>query len=255
MDMIRAGIGNILGKYSCLNDWRLANTILDEPLCPWVYDLVMAEVQNCAGNITGCMARDPHAIGDLMNSLVMIGVAMAYVGNSRPASGSEHHLSHYFEITGIIHNRSYLDHGIDVAYSTVITAALREKILNTPWPDTQYRLDRDAYVAEMTRIYGPVAEGCIALQDKVGLYNKDMLSVYKAKEAKIRQVLSQMPTAEEIQGMLEAVGLDMGEFYKLYSQEKLADAVSYAKELKDRYSVLWMYYDMFGGEKYGCCKD
>ena len=45
MNMIRAGIGDILGKHSCLNDWRLANTILDESLCPWVYDLVMAEVK------------------------------------------------------------------------------------------------------------------------------------------------------------------------------------------------------------------
>ena len=131
MNMIRAGIGDILGKYSCLNDWRLANAILDEPLCPWVYDLVMEEVKNCAVNITGCMARDPHAIGDLMNSLVMIGIAMAYVGNSRPASGSEHHLSHYFEITGIIHNRSYLDHGIDVAYSAILTAHLRSLLADS----------------------------------------------------------------------------------------------------------------------------
>ena len=27
---------------------------------------------------------------------------LSFVGTSRPASGSEHHLSHYFEITGIL---------------------------------------------------------------------------------------------------------------------------------------------------------
>ena len=29
-------------------------------------------------------------------------------------------------------------------------------------------------------------------------------------------------------------------------EKKIADAISYAKELKDRYTVLWMYYDLFG---------
>ena len=255
MDMIQAGYGDIVGKYSALNDWRLSQVVNNEYFCQTIYDLTFQMVHKTLNLAEGLVNRDAQSVQVLMEALVIVGIAMSFAGSSRPASGSEHHFSHFFEITGIVNGEEYLPHGIDVAYSTVITAALREKILNTPWPDTQYRLDRDAYVAEMTRIYGPVAEGCIALQDKVGLYNKDMLSVYKAKEAEIRQVLSQMPTAEEIQGMLEAVGLDMGEFYKLYSQEKLADAVSYAKELKDRYSVLWMYYDMFGGEKYGCCKD
>ena len=33
--------------------------------------------------------------------------------------------------------------------------------------------------------------------------------------------------------------------------DKIKDAISYAKELKDRYTVLWLYYDLFGGKPYG----
>ena len=33
-----------------------------------------------------------------------------------------------------------------------------------------------------------------------------------------------------------------------FNENNLIDAISYAKELKDRYTVLWMYYDMFGGK-------
>ena len=40
---------------------------------------------------------------------------MAYVGNSRPASGSEHHLSHFFEIVGVLRREKYLPHGVDAA--------------------------------------------------------------------------------------------------------------------------------------------
>ena len=175
-----------------------------------------------------------------------MGIAMAFAGSSRPASGSEHHLSHYFEITGIVRDEPYFPHGIDVAYSTVVTAGLRQKLATEPWPDTQFCPAREDYEAEVKRIYGPVGDGCIKLQDKVGLYEKDMVSVYKAKEEEIRGILAQMPTAEEIESMLAAVNMKMDAFYQLYSEEKIADAVLYAKELKDRYSVLWMYYHLFG---------
>ncbi|MBP3479468.1 MAG: sn-glycerol-1-phosphate dehydrogenase [Oscillospiraceae bacterium] len=248
MDMIRAGYGDIVGKYSALNDWKLSAIVNKENFCQFVYDVTYDMLLKTLQLADGLVKRDTESVKVLMEALVIVGIAMAFVGSSRPASGSEHHLSHYFEITGIVRNEEYFTHGIDVAYSTVITASLREKILNTPWPEKQYRPARTEYEAQVQRIYGPVAEGCIALQDKVGMYEKDMLAVYKANEAQIRKVLAEMPTASQIEAMLNAVGLDMQEFYKLYSQEKIADSLLYAKELKDRYTVLWMYYDLFGDQ-------
>ena len=248
MDMIQAGYGDIVGKYSALNDWQLSRIVNDEYFCQDIYDMTFDMVHQTLALADGLLKRDEESVKVLMEALVIVGIAMSFAGSSRPASGSEHHLSHYFEITGIVNNEEYFPHGIDVAYSTVVTAALREKVLSTPWPDTQYRLSREAYEAEVKRIYGPVAEGCIALQDKVGVYGKDMLSIYKAKESEIRAVLAEMPTASEIEAMLAAAGLHMSEFYKLYSEKKIADAIGYAKELKDRYTVLWMHYDLFGGK-------
>lgn len=247
MDMIQAGYGDIVGKYSALNDWKLSAVVNGEYFCQEIYDLTFDMLQKTLKLADGLVKRDEESVGVLMEALIVVGIAMSFAGSSRPASGSEHHLSHYFEITGIVHDEPYFPHGIDVAYSTIVTAKLRDEILAKPFPAQQYRPTREAYVAEVSRIYGSVAEGCIALQDKVGLYNKDMLSVYKAKEAEIRSVLAEMPKASEIADMLGAVGLDMAEFHKLYSDKKIQDAIWYAKELKDRYTVLWLYYDLFGG--------
>jgi glycerol-1-phosphate dehydrogenase [NAD(P)+] len=248
MDMIQAGYGDIVGKYSALNDWQLSRIVNDEYFCREIYDLTFDMVKKTLALADGLKERKEESVRVLMEALVIVGIAMSFAGSSRPASGSEHHLSHFFEITGLVNGEAYFPHGIDVAYSTVITAALREKLLQQPWPQVQYRPDRAAYVAEMSRIYGPVAEGCIALQDRVGLYEKDMLTVYRAKEAQIRSVLAQMPAAGQIREMLEAVGLDMDDFDKMYTPEKVCDAIAYAKELKDRYTVLWLYYDLFGGQ-------
>lgn len=253
MDMIRAGYGDIVGKYSALNDWKLSWVVNGEYFCQEIWDLTAGMVEKTLKLANGLLKRDEESIRVLMEALVTVGIAMSYAGSSRPASGSEHHLSHYFEITGILREEPYFSHGIDVAYSTVVTTKLREMLLSKPWPQVQYRPDRDTYEQEIHRIYGSVAQGCIDLQDKVGRYGKNMLSVYREKEKAIRAVLSEMPKASEIEAMLNAVGLDMADFHKLYSDQKRLDAVWYAKELKDRYTVLWMYYDLFGGEENAIC--
>ena len=248
MEMMRAGYGDSVGKFSARNDWRLSHAVNGEYLCPYIYDLTMEMVEKTLALASSLVKREEESVGVLMEALIVVGIAMSFAGSSRPASGSEHHLSHYFEITGIVHGEDYFPHGIDVAYSTIVTAGLREEILNKPWPDQQYRPTREEYKAQIQRIYGSVADSCIALQDKVGLYNKDMLSVYKAKETEIRAALAQMPKASEIEAMLNAVGLDAKEFHKMYSDRKIEDAIWYAKELKDRYTVLWLHYDLFGGK-------
>ena len=58
-----------------------------------------------------------------------------------------------------------------------------------------------------------------------------------------------MPSSEEINKMLRIVDLDINEFYSLYGKEKIEKAILYAKDLKDRYTVLWINYDFYGDEK------
>lgn len=100
----------------------------------------------------------------------------------------------------------------------------------------------------MHALYKTSAAGCMALQEKMGRYRDMDIGIYKAKEAQIRSILAEMPTAGQIEEILDLARLDMGEFYALYGREKLLDAVLYAKDLKDRYTVLWLYYDLFGSQ-------
>ena len=67
------------------------------------------------------------------------------------------------------------------------------------------------------------------------------------KEKEIRRILKEMPSAEEIKEMLCRVGLDIKELFELYGEAKIVDAVLYSKDLKDRYTVLWMNYDLSKG--------
>ncbi len=250
MEMIAAGYGDIIGKYSALNDWKLANVVYGEYFCPYIYDTTYAMIEQTRGTVKGLRERDPDSVGTLMEALVVVGIMMSFAGSSRPASGSEHHLSHFFEITGIVHGRPYLPHGIDVAYSTVVTAAIREQLLASAWPTEQPAEAREDYLAAMDRVYGSVGASCVALQDKMGRYGEDRLTVYREKESAIRAILAEMPTALEIEQMLLPAALHVEELFATYGKDKIADAVRYAKDLKDRYTVLWMNYDVNGGVWY-----
>ena len=152
-DMIRAGYGDILGKYSALNDWKLSRCINDEYFCSYICDLTMEQVDRTLALREGLMRRDTESVKTLMEALIVVGILMSFAGSSRPASGSEHHMSHFFEITGILHGDQYLPHGIDVAYSTVLTAKIREKILARPFPPAIFREPEQQLKKNLERIY------------------------------------------------------------------------------------------------------
>ena len=249
MDMIRAGYGDIIGKFSALNDWKLSHLINGEYFCQYIYDLTYAQITQTIDLAENILNRDEGSIKTLMEALTMIGILMSFAGSSRPASGSEHHLSHFFEITGILTKSEYFSHGIDVGYSTIITAMIREAILKNRFPDVIYRPSFEAYSKKMHALYKTSADGCIALQEKMGRYRNTTISTYLSKEKEIRNILAEIPTAQQTEAILSRAGFDIREFYALYGKEKITDAVFYAKDLKDRYTVLWLYYDLFGGDR------
>ena len=243
MDMLQAGYGDIVGKYSCLNDWKLSALINGEYFCQKVYDITYETADKVKKLAKGVVERNEEAVGALMEALVIVGIAMAYVGNSRPASGSEHHFSHYFEITGILNNTPYLAHGIDVVYAAVLTAKLREQILSSK--PKRRAFDEAAWMKDVERIYLTSAEEVVALQKKLGWYWEDNSIKVLPKWEQIKAVLEEAPSESEMLAMVEAVGLNYQEFVNLYGQAKIDDGTLYAKDLKDRYTVLWLYYEFF----------
>lgn len=248
MDMIRSGYGDIIGKYSSLCDWHLGHAVDGEYYCPYIDRIIRDTVEEVRASAAGLLRREEKAIEALARALVVVGITLAFVGNSRPASGSEHHLSHFFEIVGIERGEDYLPHGTDVAYAAVITARLREELCARAWPKTGYRPTREEFLSDMDAQYGRVAAGCVALQDKVGNYEKDRVPVYLFREKELREILSEMPSSAEMEALLSEIGFRMPDFYAFYGEGKIQNAIRYAKDLKDRYTVLWMYYDLFGGE-------
>lgn len=245
IEMIQSGYGDIIGKLSCLNDWKLSVVVNDEYFCDYVYDLTMSAVDSIKDDGEKLLNRDSSSVKKLMEALITVGIAMAYVGNSRPASGSEHHLSHYFEVVGIMENTPYLMHGTDVLFSAVETCKIREKIAKLDNPLSKCDFSKVDWQGDIKQLYGKAADGVIELQEKLGTYKDDKTQIYADKWKKIKSVLNNAAKSDEILKYIESVGLDYKTFTDTYGEKKINDAIWYAKDLKDRYTVLWLNYSLF----------
>ncbi len=122
--MTAAGFGDIIGKYTCLMDWNLASVVKGEEIHAEAYAL-MEEARTAVMNAFDGLTRyESEAIAKLMNALVTAGTSMAICGNSRPASGSEHHQSHFLEMDFVRRGEKIPMHGLKVAIGTLVSLEL-----------------------------------------------------------------------------------------------------------------------------------
>jgi glycerol-1-phosphate dehydrogenase [NAD(P)+] len=126
MIMIQAGFGDVLGKLTALADWKLSRIVNDEFYCETIAELVQKGVDKCIASAEGLADRDENAIRYLAEALIITGISIGLAGVSRPASGTEHQLAHYWEIKAVEKGVDHPLHGNSVGVGTVITAMLYE---------------------------------------------------------------------------------------------------------------------------------
>lgn len=126
MPMLTAGFGDIIGKFTSLADWRLSHQLNGEYYCPEVAGVIEAAVETCAANAKALAQREPQAIQAVTEALILSGLAMGMVGVSRPASGAEHQMAHYWEMDALRRGEEHPLHGNAVGVGTVLAASLYE---------------------------------------------------------------------------------------------------------------------------------
>ncbi|MBQ8685150.1 MAG: sn-glycerol-1-phosphate dehydrogenase [Clostridia bacterium] len=122
--MTAAGFGDIIGKYTCLTDWRMAHALKGEPIDEEAYALMEQARTACVNAFEDLTNHTGEAVAKLMDALITAGLSMAKCGNSRPASGSEHHQSHFLEMDFVRRGEKIPMHGLKVAIGTLVSIEL-----------------------------------------------------------------------------------------------------------------------------------
>ena len=127
-----AGFGDILGKYVGIVDWKVAHYTIGEYYCENIVSLVkkaVADVVAMADKVTLC---DPDAAKAIMDSLILTGCAMQLAKCTRPASGAEHVVSHFWEIHKLEKGIWPDFHGKKVGIATLLVTRIYKKLLAYP---------------------------------------------------------------------------------------------------------------------------
>lgn len=93
---IYSGMGDLFSKTTAIHDWKLSYHKCKNT----VNDFAATVSQNAADTFSYFKDKDlnnPEYVKIIASSLLMTGIAMIIAGNSRPASGSEHLISHAYD--------------------------------------------------------------------------------------------------------------------------------------------------------------
>ena len=124
-----AGYGDILGKDVGIVDWKVSHYTTGEYYCENIVSLVkkaVADVVSMTDKVTAC---DPEAARAIMDSLILTGCAMQLAKCTRPASGSEHVVSHFWEIHKLEKGIWPDYHGKKVGIATLLVTRIYKKLL------------------------------------------------------------------------------------------------------------------------------
>lgn len=127
-EMVAAGFGDMLGKYTSLFDWSFGQLEGGEPYSEEVAEITRVALQKCVDNIELIAKRDQEGIRILIEALIESGLAMLLFGQSHSASGAEHHLSHYWEMEYIRLGNRQLLHGAKVGVACAEISKLYHRL-------------------------------------------------------------------------------------------------------------------------------
>ena len=245
--MIAAGMGDMLGKYTSLADWKLDHILWGEPYDSQIAARLERALLACVENVEGVRQADPQGIANLLGGLVESGICMIQAGNSRPASGAEHHLSHFWEMKLLRQSRPAVLHGAKVGVGTVLTAGRWEQVRALSLQDVEQRLSRSRLPSlEQERqaieaAFHPNTEPIYQNQTRFLELSEANYTVLKEKIhqnwGEIKEIAARVPMATRMIELFEQVGGPTQVSGIGLDAQDEAEALRYAHYLRNQFTV------------------
>lgn len=240
-DLILSGIGDMLGKFIALAEWKIAHAVTGEAFCQEIHDIMDEAVTNIMNNCKQAQDGDDEAVAQVVYGLLMSGIAMQMFGNSRPASGAEHHISHFIEIqTEAFSETSDASHGEKVGVGTILASAEYHKLAKiediAPYVIPYKAWDREwirSYVGE--RLYEPTLK-----EHETDALAKVTPEALIQNWPKIREIVNQIPTAEQLYDTMAQLGAKRSLSDIGISESKLAELLDNSPLARNRLTLMRM---------------
>lgn len=259
-DMIAAGFGDLLGKYTCNMDWRLSNVVNDEYFCEYTSSYVIDALEGClaiAGQFeSNELSRNTGILEKLMEGLIVSGLAISMIGYSRAASGAEHIISHFFEFKHLVGEYGHFFHGETVSLGTWIMINLYRKVFSMSFTELRKQpsaTDEEKYRKQRAELlkseYGKY-EGPIEAQwnknSPTAAHKENILQTLESKwQALQKEVTVRLPKPDVVAAYCEKVNVPYRPSHFNFSTEFVKRSIICAKEMRTRYTLLSLLDELF----------
>ena len=198
-----AGFGDMMAKYVALIDWRVSHLVSGEPLCERVAGLVREAADRILALAPRVLATDEESAAAVFEALLLTGVAMSFTKTSRPGSGTEHILAHFWECMELVEGKTPNYHGTDVGVATLLI--LREYARLAAMPAIRARRETPAWDA-IYRDYGPLAPDVRRLNTPDTIVDAIDPAALERAWPEIRGIVGTVPQAAEIERAMRVAG-------------------------------------------------
>ena len=205
--LARSGVGDILAKYTALADWRVANLLIGEHFCRTICGIMDEAVETVVSRTDGILTGDEGAFAALTYALVMSGIAMQMMGNSRPASGAEHHISHMIEMeAAALDAVSTALHGEKAGVGAVLAAGEYRRLAGTETIEDRVKPYRPVAEEEIEAVYGRDLAQAIIRENREDCLAGVTRSLLAEKWPEVRAIAARLPEEGEIGAILSRLG-------------------------------------------------
>ena len=237
MRLTKSGFGDMIGKYIALADWKIANLIVGEYFCDYIYSMTFDATQAVLASAKGIARGDKDSYGKLTYGLLMSGLAMQLLGNSRCASGAEHHISHLIEMRPIgLGAESSALHGEKVGVGTLLCARKYHQTLENPklcYDD--YEPAEKEYIEKM---FGNGLTASIIEENRVDACFGIKGEAINSKLEQIKKIVNEIPNAEALEEIYRELGV-IGTLSEIGVPEELSDTLlEYSPLVRNRLTLM-----------------
>jgi len=246
--LVAAGFGDMLGKITSLADWKLGSLLWHEPFDEAIYTRSEKAIEACIAHTEAIGAQTTDGIRYLMDALIESGLCMLDFGSSRPASGAEHHASHYWEMKLLQEQRPALLHGAKVGFALTHVAAAYARLRELSRQEVLERLEtavlpsKAQEIANIRAGYGTLADNII--QDHAPFLDLTEVAFDAIKRCiveewdAIQAIASHVPPPEQIKGYLQQVGAATEADALGLSADEVKHGFEYGHYLRNRFTIL-----------------